>query len=217
MDWKNHPVIIAVTAGAVTVAFCVTTILPIWTKVLENRVDEYSKEITTLNNKVKTSEKRSAFFEKRNKTLAWDGIFDPSSPYPKGFKEVKIGDPSSKIYEIFKGADIEVDKEVPIEHIIANLPGEGELFHDATYFLDSRSNITNILYFYSSPDKFSSPLEDINGELGPTGKALLDSLKNAHPNSPVECKDDYGQQTCKVAITGYDISIDSKSYHLDIN
>jgi len=211
MDWKSHPVVAAVTAGAVTMAFCVTTVLPIWTKVLENKVEEYQKEIDTLKGISQALEVKAEYFERRNKTLIWSEILGSNIPYPKGFNGVKIGAPTSEIEESFKGANIELKKD---KWVSVEMLGSSEVIREATYYFDAKSNVSHILYFFSDLDEKMSSLEDNDGKLGATGNAILTNLKSAYPSSKMSCNSDDGYLDCQLFAPNYRFEVNSKSYHI---
>lgn len=210
MDWKNHPVIVALSAGAVTLAFCVTTVLPVWTKVLENKVDEYRKEISALKDDIKASNDKVSYFEKRNSALGWDGIISSSTPYPKGFNGVVIGDPISRVSEVFKGAQIDTKKY----WLIVTFPENSEAIRAAAYYFDEASKVSHILFFFSNSDKSLSPLEDVNGKLGAVGDVVFTTLKSIYPNAKTSCTDDDGHLNCSILAPKYKFGVTSSSYHV---
>ncbi|WP_236183586.1 hypothetical protein [Pseudomonas protegens] len=210
MDWKSHPVIVALTSGAVTLAFCITTVLPVWTKVLENRVDEYRKEVVSLKESIKVSDERSLYFEKRNKALLWDGSISKDAPYPKGFNGVVIGDPVSKVDYVYKGAKIEKKKG----WVSVDLLGKSEAISVVAYYFDEAQKVNHILYFFRADE--SSPLKDVDGRVGPSGEAVLSSLRNNYPGSELKCDDDEVRITCSMRASKYKFKVTSLTYHVDI-
>lgn len=232
MDWKNHPVMSALTAGAVTMAFCVTTVLPIWTKVLENKVDEYRKENELLKKTAeqhadilrKTAEQHAEILrnarerhtariinlEKRNRQLAWDEIIIPDTPYPKGFRTVTIGDPISKVLEEFGTNEITTTKFWRT----VNMNSDSEAIRTVTYYFDESAKISHILYFFASPES-KSAVEDVNGGLGPIAYSAFEALKASFPDNKSNCQMDEDKYQCTVIAKNYIFKVTSSTYHLE--
>lgn len=221
MDWKNHPVMSALTAGAVTMAFCVTTVLPIWTKVLENKVDEYRKENELLKKTVeqhaeilrKAAERytvKIANLEKRNRQLAWDEIIIPDTPYPKGFRTVTIGDPISKVSEEFGSHEITNTKFWRM----VSMNSDSEAISNVSYYFDESAKVSHILYFFASPES-KTAVEDVNGGLGPIGYSAFEALKAAFPDTKSNCEMDEDKYKCTMIAKNYIFKVTSSTYHLE--
>lgn len=179
MSWKDHPVIVAAVSAAATVAFCVTTLLPIWTKVQENRVENLAVELDSLKKNLDIANADADRYRKQNIALTTDTLFIPSDLYPRGFRDIRIGDPIEKVLSKYKN----VKKESRNNWYSAKID-DSAFFDRATYYFDdeaSRRVVTLILIFFK--DRVADDVET-----SPQQVAVQNQIRSICPNAKFEAK-----------------------------
>lgn len=108
-------------------------------KEIDKISNEYNQEILKLKNNISE-------LQESNKKLSLENIFSVEDVYPKGYRMVRIYDPTSRISEVYKNQKIEkLDSWISVQL-------DGELVRDVTYYYvkyKGKEIITHILFFLS--------------------------------------------------------------------
>ncbi len=111
---RENPIIIvlgfcAATAGA-TATLYEKVIIPYNVKVLETQVSELTQQLGSMpaslaekDSVIATLRNENAALKLRALELSKDNVFSLDDPYPKTFRQVRIGDPFSKLEEVYPG------------------------------------------------------------------------------------------------------------------
>jgi hypothetical protein len=91
-NWKDHPVIAAAVIFGAAVAFFWNFILPRYVKDRELQIAEINKRIEPLEKSVREQSSELNRLKQRNLELSKENIFSTEDVYPKGFRQVRIGD-----------------------------------------------------------------------------------------------------------------------------
>ena len=156
-DWKEHPVIVAAAAGSACILFTIaifsTVVIPTMVKDKELQIAELNKRIEPLEKSVHDSTERVAALPNdlnqlklRNLELSTENIFSIDDVYPKGFRRVRIGDPTTKIWEAYQKENIQDDKD---EQGWISVRVSDELFGNVTYYyakIKDKNTVTHILF-----------------------------------------------------------------------
>jgi septal ring factor EnvC (AmiA/AmiB activator) len=118
-NWKEHPVVIAALAAAGGIGFAIgvyqAVVLPTFVKDKEMQITELNKRIEDLNKRTEALEKAGKEVtehvatltgelkgaKQRNLELSRENIFSTEDVYPKGFRKVRLGEPTSKIVDVY--------------------------------------------------------------------------------------------------------------------
>lgn len=108
-------------------------------KEIDRRNNEYNQEILKLNNSISE-------LQESNKKLSLENIFSVEDVYPKGYRMVRIYDPTSRVSEVYKNKKIEkLDSWISVKL-------DGDLVREVTYYYvtyKGKEIITHILFFLS--------------------------------------------------------------------
>jgi hypothetical protein len=173
MNWKDHPIAIAVASALTTVTFCATlvftAIIPTWLKSKDNELATQQAQILRLETepaKLKTRNEKLTdqlrAVESENITLRRSlekvdpDSFGADAVYPRGFRSVKIGDRIDIITKIYADRATVSDEEGWVNVIFK----EERPFSTISFFYDGTSEVrkvTSILFQWSNiinPDVF---------------------------------------------------------------
>lgn len=158
-DVKDHPILVVLSfcaaAIAATTALYETIVIPNRVKVLEAEVYDLNRqlagmpntektviekieEITKLNAKVTTLKQRVVVLSK-------DNVFSADDPYPKAFRLIRLGDPFSKVEQVYPG---QVKKTDP-DNTYASVKVDDHFFSDVAFYYNADSNphrVSHILF-----------------------------------------------------------------------
>ncbi|RRV04453.1 hypothetical protein EGJ27_21705 [Pseudomonas sp. v388] len=175
MGWKDHPVIVAALTAAATLAFSTTVILPIWTKVQDNRIEEYQLSEKGLKERVEVAESLAAELSRLNKIMTAEGTFRINDRYPKGLRDLKLGDTVDSLKRKYPNAKDEDENYWFNINIKDNSVFKGVSYH----YSDKTQKITGILYFFKDPDV------PAKGGASHQQSAMLEQVKYAFPDAEV--------------------------------
>lgn len=169
MNWKDHPIAIAVASALTTVTICTTlvftAIIPTWLKSKDNEIaalQEQLRQLETEPHKLtarvdKLSEQLRAA-ESENITLRRSlektdpDSFGPDSVYPRGFRGVKIGDRIDLISKVYADHATVSDKEGWVNVVFK----EEQPFSTISFFYEESAEVrkvTAILFQWSNTSK----------------------------------------------------------------
>jgi len=155
---KDHPIVIVLGFCAATAAGTATIyekfVLPYHVKELESQVTELKKTISTYPDAKKLLAEKDLEIKRlatevgslRQKTieLSGDNVFSIDDPYPKSFRDVRIGDPFSKVEQFYAGR---TQKYEDNDYDTANI---SDFFFSSVTFYPEPSNpkgrVNSILY-----------------------------------------------------------------------
>lgn len=170
LKWNDHPWVIALASGGATALFCttvfMTVVLPTWTKMETNRLDEMEKSLAMTrrdrdqiaNRQSKaTSDLRQASRELLECRVT--PMFPDRSPYPRGFRSIKIGDQLQAVSSLY-GASAR-DEEFWVSVTPTN-----SIFSSIAYYRQSgdKTSVAHIL-FQASDIEGSRPADVIKSQL----------------------------------------------------
>lgn len=147
---KEHPIIIVFGFCAATVAATATVyeklVVPYQLKVLEVQVSDLNRQLASIPITEKTIADRDKTIAKlqeqivglrqRAIELTRDNVFSPEDPYPKAFREVRIGDPFSKLEKVFPGR---IKKDDPDNSYASAAVEDDFFFRTVTYYYDAQA------------------------------------------------------------------------------
>lgn len=146
MSWKDHPIVIAAGTCVATIGVCYKLLIPAYTTTLENQVAKDLNRISELQEIASKAQVRAEKINLLNKELLSDRAFSSCNPYPRAFNDIKVGDLSERVFEVY-GKDIvsiEEDKRWLSVKLL-----EDPIFSIATYYIDMEtSRITQVLFFF---------------------------------------------------------------------
>lgn len=159
MGLTDNPLVAAATSAAATFAFCVTIVVPTWTKSLENDLAEANKELSDerrnqkevdeklasisqvtkpLNDKIASLQNNLSLLEKKLsqtnielEILRSEKMFTADDLYPAGHRKVKIGRPSKDITSAYPVEAMERNRDLWI-----TVQLDGPVFDSATYHIE---------------------------------------------------------------------------------
>jgi hypothetical protein len=242
VNWKDHPVVIAVIAsvGTFTVGSTIVSqfVIPTWLQLKDNqialqktqienfeseihklkeRLDSEPKvlqsEVAKLRLQLQMSESDNIKLRQDLDSLDPDSLFAASNVYPRGFRTVRIGDDIDTIRRSYpKDVEIKDHRHLFLSVTLNNTP---ELFNHITYYYGDPSNLT------------SGNTKILHILFQPTkrGKAAFDLIKNAlvakygdRIMSVEKDPDDEGTMYVWPDVLGYRLRLDEMgTYHISKN
>ncbi len=159
-NWKDRPLAVAAISAASTALFMVTVVIPIWDKEKDNQIAELKTEPTKLKTELHDLRGQLDRMEAENLKLRRDldrlnpdNLFSLDDVYPKGFREVRIGDRTDLVIKVYGSKpDITVDDED--RWISVNFKNPNP-FRSITYYYDESARlktVTSILFQFDNKD-----------------------------------------------------------------
>lgn len=194
---KDHPIVIVLGFCSITAAGTATIyekfVLPYHVKELESQVSDLKKTIFTYPDSKKIISGKDLEIKRlkievaslRQKTIELSGenVFSLDDPHPKSFRDVRIGDPFSKVEQYYAGR---TEKDEDHDYIIAKI---SDFFFSSVTFYPESSNpkgrvnaILYILNYFEDKSKNVSPeipinLDDLNQRLEDKRKPFVKALE----------------------------------------
>lgn len=151
-DWKDHPVIILAAAFAAGAALAISTLIPIYTTVLQNKnaelqnqlsaekarnlnIDKLKQAYRSLNNKYNDIRHDLLVAENKN-------VFSGKNPYPIGVGHVKLGDSVDKIILNYDSNSIELEKDKRYYAVY----NQHNVFKSIYYFFNGNKTVEGIIF-----------------------------------------------------------------------
>ena len=107
-NWRDQPLAVAAIAVAGTIILMVTAVIPVWDKEKDNHIAELKTESTKLKNELHDVRGQLDRMESENlklrrdlDRLSSDSMFSLDDVYPKGFREVRIGDRMDLVFKVY--------------------------------------------------------------------------------------------------------------------
>lgn len=165
IDWKQHPIAIAVVCVTGTIAFCGLVvkewILPTYTKSLENQIAELrvnvdgksparqalSDQVDRLNKELAEEKKRNAKIFLELYELQSGKLFDGGILLPMGLRDLKPGDLATRILEVFPDA-----KKADDDHEYFSVDVKHKIFSRAVYYYSGPEKNKRITHISFSPE-----------------------------------------------------------------
>lgn len=146
MSWKDHPIVIAAATCVATLGVCYELLIPAYTTTLENQVAKDIKIISELKEATNKAQAHAEQLDLLNKNLLSDNAFASCNPYPRAFSEIKIGDPSQRVFEKYGKEAVSPDEDN--RWLTVETPND-PIFTDATYYVEEGSlKVRQILFFF---------------------------------------------------------------------
>ena len=159
-NWKDQPLAVAALAVAGTTILMVTAIIPIWDKEKDNQIAELKTEPTKLKNELQDLRDQLNRMESDNlklrrdlDRLSSDSLFSLDDVYPKGFREVRIGDRTDLVTKVY-GSKPDITVEDEGRWISVNFKNPNP-FRSIAYYYDESARlktITSILFQFDNKD-----------------------------------------------------------------
>lgn len=134
---------------------------------LEERVQgsdnaRLTKELSDTGSELAKARKVHAETQKRIQDIEYAPLFEKGSPLPVGLRQIKPGDPSSRITEVYPAASIQPDKDGDW----ITVRDQHKAFKDATYYVKD-GTITQVAFFvFDKRPSFEFLLERLKDALG---------------------------------------------------
>lgn len=201
MSWKDHPIVIAAGTCVATLGVCYKLLIPAYTTILENQVAKDLTAISELRQIAAKAQERADRLNLLNKELLSDGIFSNCSPYPRALSNIKIGDRTDKLFEVY-GEDL-VTREEDNRWLTLKV-NDDPIFSKATYYFDKEtSKISQILFFFI--ERVDSPqtnaTQDPKKESA-TQLSLINQIKHAFPQINIERDKERSKPDYKASLNG---------------
>lgn len=208
MSWKEHPTGIAVTAFAATLTFCVTVVIPIWDKEKDNEIASLKREPTALKAELDKLKAQIELIESENQKLRRDldrvdptSLFSTDNVYPRGFREVRIGDRISLLAKVYEGRGSIQDED---DWVSVELKSPG-MFTRVTYYYDKDApvkTVTHVLFHFNGP--FSETFKTLK-------QALIEKYGQLQMK---ENKDKTTPASWENVAGGYTVELQTVAYHI---
>lgn len=174
-NWKDHPVIIVIIAGAAVAAFMMSVVFPMLTTIqsqkLEAALQRSQRDKDAIENlkgslkvaslSLKTAARELASRGEELRSLRLGAMFDPMSPLPYGWRSVPIGSEKSLIRTRYPDRKIEDDGEGMVRVSSDQSP------FDAGIFYISENGLVKFIRFSHYK------LDFVNGELISANKGVV--------------------------------------------
>lgn len=170
MNWKDHPVIIAVVAsvGTFTVGSTIVSqfVIPTWLQLKDNQIalqktqiENFESEIHKLKERLESepkalqsevaklsaqlqmSESDNIKLRQDLDNLDPDALFAATNVYPRGFRAVRIGDDIGMVRRTYT-KDVEID-EFPRLYVSVTPKDTSQIFYSITYYHGDLSNLNS--------------------------------------------------------------------------
>jgi hypothetical protein len=145
-EWKAHPVIVAIVAGAAVVAFWESYAVPLHTQALRNQIASNAELVANARateEKLQSAEQRLKDALAKVRALEKPNLFSLGNPYPVGLGLVKVGQPIEDLRKAYP--DAKVDRKEGLWRA-DNLHS---VFGHIVFYFDERTKekkITHILF-----------------------------------------------------------------------
>lgn len=180
MSWKDHPIVIAAGTCVATLGVCYKLLIPAYTTTLENQVAKDIKTISELKETRNKAQARAEELDRLNKSLLSDRAFESCSPYPRAFSDIRIGDPSQRVFEKYGKEAVEPDEDN--RWLTVKTP-EDPIFADVTYYVDEETHKVRQLLFFFKDRVDITPLSKIHDPKKETA-TQLSIIKQLSDTSP---------------------------------
>lgn len=185
MSWKDHPIVIAAGTCVATLGVCYKLLIPAYTTTLENQVAKDLNKISELKETASKAQVRADTLNLLNKELLIDRAFSSCNPYPRAFTNIKVGDFSDRVFEIY-GKDTVIPEED--NRWLSFKITDDPIFSDATYYIDKgTSKISQLLFFFKERidvhpiDSTRDPRKESATQL-----SLIKQIRSAFPQINIE-------------------------------
>jgi hypothetical protein len=166
-NWKEHPVVVAAAAASAAILFTITifstVVIPTMVKDKDLQIAELTKRIEPMEKSVNEAAARVAatadelkVLKQRNLELSRENLFSTDDVYPKGFRKVRIGDPTTKIWDVYPKKDVRDESDRTGDWISVKV--SGEFIREVTYYyknVKGKQVVSGILFLF---DTGSTPL-----------------------------------------------------------
>lgn len=180
MAWTDNALVAAATSAAATSAFCMTMVVPIWTKSIENNLATAQEDLEEERRKQKEIDEKLASIESVTKPLKdkiaslqsdlaanerklvaanlelellrTDKMFAEDDLYPAGFRSVRVGNPSKLIFSAYPEQKIERNRDIWI-----TVELRGPVFDSATFHVrtcEATEVITRASFHLKTPKEW---------------------------------------------------------------
>jgi hypothetical protein len=190
-DWRLHPVIVPLVAGAAVAIFFVTVIIPVYTQSLQARLQSVTEERDQLfaldkqrRENFNRLSKQAADAETSAASIILKDIFADNDVFPLGWREVRIGDDSTLIAQKYSTVDLTSPAWITVRQ------EKSPIFSQAAFYqrgYEHKGPVTHVLYFMDDDDP-SSP---------PTGRPIL-TVKEKHDVVLKQLTERFGVPTADV-------------------
>src|SRR5205807_3151474 len=145
------PLAVAAIAVAGTIILMVTAVIPIWDKEKDNQIAELKTEPIKLKNELRDLRGQLDRMESENlklrrdlDRLSSDSLFSLDDVYPKGFREVRIGDRTDLVTKVYGSKpDITVEDE---GHWISLNFKNPHPFSSIAYYYDENARLKTVTF-----------------------------------------------------------------------
>jgi hypothetical protein len=142
-DWKAHPVMVAIIAGAATFAFTEAWIVPLHVQSLRNEIATNAELVgraKALQDKVVSLEGQLKAALVRVRSLETPNLLTPGNPYPVGLGLVKLGQPITDLEKAYPGAKLKKEDRY------WELEDFHSVFSSVVYYFEPKSNDMKITF-----------------------------------------------------------------------
>ena len=183
MTWKRHPLAVPILTFAGTMTFCFTIVMPIWDRIKDNEIATLREEPNQLRARLDGVTRQLDQVEAENQKLRVDldklrpgDLFSLDDYYPRGFREMRIGDRIDLVYKIY-AQDTAIKDENGWLAVSLNKP---QLFRELVYYYDeSRRSEDRHEYAFSIKRQLDTIREQLLQKYG--AKAIHEDRKHGSP------------------------------------
>lgn len=185
MTWTRHPLAVPILMFAGTLTFCFTIVMPLWDRIKDNEIATLREEPKQLKAKLDGITRQLDQVEAENQKLRVDldklrpgDLFSMDDYYPRGFREVRIGDRIELVYKIY-AEDAAIKDENGWLAVSMKKP---QLFRELTYYYDESAavkTVTGMLLLLNGGNSFDTIREQLLQKYGE--KAIHEDRKHGSP------------------------------------
>jgi hypothetical protein len=210
MSWKDHPIVIAAGTCVATLGVCYKLLIPVYTTTLENQLAKDLNTISQLKEAANKAQARADRLNLVNKELLTDRAFSSCNPYPRAFSNIKVGDQSDRVFEVY-GKEI-VSREEDNRWLSVK-PDDDPIFSDITYYFDTETlKISQLLFFFKERID-APPLDSTHNPKteSATQLSIMKQIRNAFPQINIERIKEKSKPSYTASLNGKII------YHIEQN
>lgn len=184
MSWKHHPLAVPILTFAGTMTFCFTIIMPIWDRIKDNEIATLREEPKQLKARLDGITRQLDQVEAESQKLRVDldklrpgDLFSLDDYYPRGFREVRIGDRIDLVSKVY-AQDAAIKDENGWLAVSLNKP---QLFRELVYYYDDSAAVKTVtsMLFHLNGNSFSTIREQLLQKYG--AKAIHEDRKHGSP------------------------------------